>query len=331
MPAKYPGKFPDHYFTQHTAMNHRRSETVSDVVQHLHNALAKGVYRSLFESASVGLALFDHEYHDCVLANDCCHRILRCSSALIRGMPLVEMINTEDRMRVRKLLQNFYRGARDNFYEELRLHRFDGTVVWVNLRLSHTGSSLEPGYDVAVLDDITERIEDRESLTYLAEHDSLTGLPNRILFLDRLESALARSRRSRHRIGLLYLDLDAFKPVNDRYGHQIGDRLLKAVSERLLEVTREVDTVSRLGGDEFAVILENLSARHIATAISAKIKKALNEPFIIDGHSLRIGVSIGLAIYPDDAADIEQLIRKSDLSMYRDKHRLNRSDSQNIP
>jgi diguanylate cyclase (GGDEF)-like protein/PAS domain S-box-containing protein len=167
--------------------------------------------------------------------------------------------------------------------------------------------------------DITQRKEAQEQLLHMAHHDTLTGLPNRRYFLDRLKQALALARRLEHRVAILFLDLDRFKIINDTLGHGVGDKLLKEVAARLSACVREVDTVARIGGDEFILTLVNLNNVADAEMVSRKILKSLASPVQVDGHELFITTSIGISIYPGDAEDPTGLVKKADVAMYHAK------------
>ena len=167
--------------------------------------------------------------------------------------------------------------------------------------------------------DITERMETQERMYYLAHHDVLTNLPNRILFLERLGHALTVLDRREQTCAVLFLDLDRFKNINDTHGHDTGDRLLQSVSERLKESVREGDTVARLGGDEFTVLLEDVHGADDVVPIARKILSALSIPFHVSGHELFSSASIGISIYPDDGADPKTLLKNADNAMYRAK------------
>lgn len=164
-----------------------------------------------------------------------------------------------------------------------------------------------------------ERKRFEEHLTYLAQYDHLTGLVNRTLFRDRLVQATARSKRMQQMIGLMLLDLDRFKLVNDTFGHDIGDELLKAVSERLKTCVREVDTVARMGGDEFTIILEGVSSEQNILVVAKRITESISMPFELKGHCISIGISIGITIYPHDDHPIDQLLKHADTAMYQAK------------
>jgi len=155
---------------------------------------------------------------------------------------------------------------------------------------------------------------------YLALHDELTGLPNRRLFLDRLASALERARRTKAQAALLVVDLDHFKQVNDTLGHHVGDLLLQHVSTVFAGRVRRSDTVARTGGDEFSLILEEPTSRAAANLVGESLMQLLNDPIQIGSHQAQVGASVGIAVFPDDAQDLESLCIAADLRMYDDKH-----------
>ncbi len=172
---------------------------------------------------------------------------------------------------------------------------------------------------VTVGRDITERKLAAARIHHLAHHDALTGLPNRVLFQDRLRDALDQARDRGDKVALFFLDLDKFKDVNDTLGHHIGDLLLRAVAKRLQRCVRQDDTVARLGGDEFAVILNGLSNADAAVPAANAIISAISDPFGLDEHEVLTSTSIGITLYPDDAADADQLLKNADLAMFRSK------------
>lgn len=170
------------------------------------------------------------------------------------------------------------------------------------------------------LDDRARALQAANQAMRLALYDSLTGLPNRKLLDERLQQALARARRDREKLALLFIDLDKFKPVNDNYGHAYGDLLLKEVAKRLHGCMRESDTASRLGGDEFVALLTEIDGRNAAYTVATKILNRLTEPYEIAGHTFDISASIGAALYPEDGTDAKSLIKAADMAMYDAKN-----------
>lgn len=174
---------------------------------------------------------------------------------------------------------------------------------------------------ICVFSDITDKKIAEEKLQHLASHDTLTGLPNRMLFRDRLQQALTFAQREKNRFALMYIDLDHFKPVNDNLGHLVGDQLLLAVAERMQACVRESDTVARVGGDEFVVLLPTFKLAEDAWSVAEKIRTSLNETFEINNHLINISASIGIAIYPEDGDTEHDLALSADRAMYLAKQR----------
>lgn len=169
------------------------------------------------------------------------------------------------------------------------------------------------------IEDITERKKYEEKIQQMAFHDSLTGLPNRKLFSDRLGIVLAQAKRNKKKVGIVMLDLDNFKDVNDTLGHDVGDTLLKAVAERLSVILRKSDTVARFGGDEFVLIFPDMEVIEEAIQVVQKIIDRFHKPFLIDTHQLVVTTSIGIAVYPNDGMDEEILMKNADIAMYQAK------------
>lgn len=212
---------------------------------------------------------------------------------------------------------------------ETLARRADGTEFSVELTVSETVLDGTPQF-ILILRDITDRRLTQERLSFLANFDSLTGLPNRMLFRDRLEQAMARARRSGEPMALMFMDLDHFKVINDSLGHEVGDELLRRVAELLKGCLRSVDsvarsgadetfTVSRLGGDEFTVIAEHLSSPEDAAHIARRILDALESPMQMFEHELHVSASIGISMFPSDDTDPDGLVRHTDMAMYRAK------------
>lgn len=190
-----------------------------------------------------------------------------------------------------------------------------GDGLWWRVRERRT----ESGGSVLLRTDITAIKRAEERIRHLAHHDPLTGLPNRRLLDDRLDQACHFARRSGQHVGVMLVDLDNFKVINDEHGHEIGDRVLREAARRLRESVREVDTVARHGGDEFVVVLAELRQATDATRIARKILQSLMQPIIVDGRPFQIGASIGVSTYPNDGIDPDTLLKKADLAMYRAK------------
>lgn len=167
--------------------------------------------------------------------------------------------------------------------------------------------------------EVTERKAAQEKIHQMAYFDPLTGLANRALLRDRLSQALATRRRDKRCLAVMFIDMDRFKPINDTYGHHIGDALLKAVAKRLLGFVRESDTVSRLGGDEFIIVLPEIGGRDDALRVVEKIADGLAMPYHIDAHRLESTPSIGISLYPEDGDEGDALIRNADSAMYSAK------------
>lgn len=170
-----------------------------------------------------------------------------------------------------------------------------------------------------ILRDITEHTDLLQRLHRAANYDPVTGLPNRMLFHEHISQAIREARRHDHRVGLLFVDFDGFKRVNDTYGHDIGDRLLHQIGRRLQQVLREGDSVARFAGDEFLVTLTQLTDVHEASVVARKVLAAFEAPFELNEHTVTTSASIGIAFFPDDAANASELLRRADAAMYRAK------------
>jgi diguanylate cyclase (GGDEF)-like protein/PAS domain S-box-containing protein len=237
-----------------------------------------------------------------------------------------ELVHPDDRARLMAEYDEFIRtGQPEN--GDYRFLRPDGTVVWV-----HDRSKLvvdedgEPMFVQGVMFDITAQKEAESRLAYLAYHDALTDLPNRVMFSEHLDLALARGRRRELSVAILFLDLDGFKQANDEFGHALGDEVLKVVAQRVGRSTRATDLVSRQGGDEFLVLMADLErgpagsiARQAVDVVIDRIEDALGEPLIIAGLEVSTSASIGTAIYPADGEDPRELLIRADVSMYAQK------------
>ena len=204
--------------------------------------------------------------------------------------------------------------------QDYRLLRRDGSTLSVDISLAplrHRGAL----HVIAVVRDVTARRELEERLAHEALHDPLTGLANRTLFVDRLTQAMLQSRRERRQVALAMLDIDNFKAVNDTLGHRAGDRVLHRVASALGAGLRATDTVARIGGDEFAWVLPGVGGRQAATVMMAKLLQSVPARVSVGRRTVEISVSAGLALFPDDGADIDTLMRVADVHLYAAKRR----------
>ena len=278
-------------------------------------------FRLTFELAGSGIAHVSLEGHFLRVNRSLCSILGYAEKELI-GRTVRELSHPEDRDKTDTGRARVRAGDLPSARFQKRYLRKDGATVWVDLTVAVVRDAAgEPLYDIAVFDDATERKAAEEHIQNVAHHDGLTGLPNRLLFNDRLLQAISFAKRDTRRFALLYLDLDKFKPVNDRLGHAAGDELLQHVAARIRRQVRESDTVARVGGDEFTVILVDVARREEAEIVVRKITAALVAPFQLCDRqkSVEIGASVGIAMFPADAGDAEALIKMADAAMYRAK------------
>ncbi len=232
-----------------------------------------------------------------------------------------DMLHPDDRQRV---LGAWEQTIRENAPYDIQFRILDGQggVRWVEAagRLVRSDDG-KPIRVIGVSRDITEQTDARREIEYLAHHDPLTGLPNRLLYNDRLSQELARAHRSDGKIAVLFMDLDGFKDVNDTLGHNIGDALLKQAAQRMAAVVRRNDTVARHGGDEFVVITGQSGSTDDVERLADRLLDVFRQSFMIDQHILKLSISIGIALFPEDGSDSEILIKNADIAMYRAKER----------
>lgn len=203
---------------------------------------------------------------------------------------------------------------------EITNRRKNGRVYteWLNIIAIKSEDDVVKHY-VGIFSDITIIKTEQENLAQLAHHDPLTYLPNRLLLNERVDQSLAFAKRNNKGFAILYIDLDQFKPVNDQYGHCVGDELLGHVSRRLEESVRETDTVARIGGDEFVILATNINKKNYAETLAKKVLSRLSESFSLQNHIVNISCSIGICLYPDDGANLKQLLTHADAAMYKVK------------
>jgi diguanylate cyclase (GGDEF)-like protein len=232
---------------------------------------------------------------------------------------LIEALHPEDRPRFSQSLEQCLHGT-GSLDIEYRVAWPDGTFRWLRTK----GDALldlegDPIKVLWVTEDVSQRKDMDARVRFLAHHDLLTGLPNRTLFQDRLQQALAAAKRMESRVALLFIDLDRFKYVNDSFGHRAGDILLQTVAARLRGCVRETDTVCRHAGDEYLIVLSALRDPTEAALVAGKVLTTFEEPFDLDGQEIQISASVGISVYPDDGQTGEDLIRNADAAMYHSK------------
>ncbi len=275
-------------------------------------------------------------------SNDDDHSIVYVNPAFerITGYSAEEVMGREGRFLIRDdLAQPDLEHIRSALREKregsatLRNYRKDGSLFWNDLHIApvHDLAGGTITHFVSVINDISERVRYQHALEYQANHDSLTGLANRNLLNDRIEQAIAWAKRNEHVMGVMLLDLDHFKLINDASGHGAGDALLKDVANRLIACVRETDTVARLGGDEFVIILTDLPLPGDVDQIAENILATLSRPVEIAGRDIFVTASIGVSLYPRDGDHGEILLRYADMAMYRVKEHGRNSVRQYVP
>ncbi|HEX7808948.1 MAG TPA: EAL domain-containing protein [Thermoanaerobaculia bacterium] len=254
-----------------------------------------------------------------VYASDAIRSLLGYEPQEMIGRHVLDFVHPDDHHIVRRFI-GLIELRRSSHTFSYRARRKDGSEVWFETTSRALINPVTKTIDeiVSVSRDISERRRAEEQIEYQAYHDSLTGLPNRLLFRDRLTIALAHAKRQESGVAVMFLDLDRFKLVNDTLGHSLGDELLRVIATRLRSVLREGDTIARMGGDEFTVLLGDLRDSNAAT-IAQKLLDTVAEPVRIEGHELYVTTSIGIALFPNDGETAESLLKNADAAMYRAK------------
>jgi diguanylate cyclase (GGDEF)-like protein/PAS domain S-box-containing protein len=266
---------------------------------------------------------------EAIMVSDAHNRIVRVNAAFeaITGYREFEVLGRDPKLlgsgrHDAAFFQTMWHTLRDDGYWEGEIwdKRKDGSEYpkWVHINTIRD-SDARISHFVAVFSDISERKASEERIRYLAQHDALTGLPNRFTLAVHLEHALARAERAGEKIGLMFIDLDNFKTVNDTLGHAVGDLLLCEVARRITSAVRKSDIVARIGGDEFVVVLESAHLPGDAGMVAQKILERMSEAVPVDGNELHTTPSIGIAIYPDDGSNSEDLMKNADVAMYHAK------------
>lgn len=290
---------------------------ITDITRHRLSELAvresEERLRKFADATHEGIVF--HENGVITDCNDAGLRLIGYRYEELVGRPVLDFVAPDARDTVLNNIRMGYERA----YEAVILHK-DGSRIAVELTgkvMPHKGKH----YRMTVLRDIRDRKEAEARIQFLAHHDTLTGLPNRVLLMDRLEFILASARRRNAKVGILFIDLDNFKTVNDSLGHAAGDALLRLTASRIEGTLRSVDVVSRLGGDEFLVVLPDLEDEQSPVAVAEKLLAAVSEPVALEGQGLSVSPSIGIAVFPRDGASADTLIRNADAAMYLAKDR----------
>ena len=283
-------------------------------------------FRTIVEKSWSGVVLLDGEIRF-TFAGSSTQHIIGYEDRELLGRSLFDFVHPRDLEAARKVFAEIVANPSQETRGELRFRHRNGNWIWLegfSQNLLH-----EPSVGAIVLNyrDVSQRKETEKQLEYRAYYDSLTGLPNRLLFRDRLVHSLAHARRNRVAVAVMYLDLDHFKLVNDALGHSFGDRLLAHVAKRLQGALRASDTISRIGGDEFSILLPEVVSTEAVAGVARKVLDSLSTPFHVEGHDLFVTASIGISCSPSDGEDAETLLKCADAAMYRAKE-LGRNQAQ---
>jgi len=276
-------------------------------------------YRTILENIEDGYYELDINRR-LTFFNESCRKIFGYSREEFLGMGQTAIASDETANSMLERFRTVMETGNPDRATGWEIRRKDGTSrhIEASVSLIRDGTGKPSGFR-GIIRDVTDRKLAEEMIMRLAYHDSLTGLPNRVLFHDRLTMAMARYRRNNKPFAVMLLDLDKFKEINDALGHSVGDMLLQNVAQRLTGLLRKSDTVARMGGDEFLVLLTDLTRPDTASAIAKKILNLFQKPFDVDEHRLRVTTSIGIAIYPSDGGDADTLLKNSDIAMYMAK------------
>ena len=272
----------------------------------------------LLDSALEEVYIFDAQTLYFLEVNRGARRNLAYGPEELARMSPLDISTSLDSETFQNYLNRLRGGEQEHLVYRCAHRRQDGSTYPVEVRLNFSREE-EPPVFMAIAVDISERVVAEEKLQHLAHHDSLTGLPNRVMLYDRMEQARLAAQRSTRLMGVFFLDLDRFKQINDLHGHEVGDLVLKAVAERLKVAVRPTDTVARLAGDEFVVLAPGMRTPEDATFLAQKLLDRFAQPLDIPGIEIVSRPSIGITIYPLDESDVEGLLRHADSAMYEAK------------
>ena len=275
-------------------------------------------FRSAFDNAPLGLALVDRDNRYARVNRAMC-RLLGAPAEALVGAVQDAFGDSGDNAIEREYQQDLLAGRSDAVQYERRYRPRDGRTVWALVSATLLPADHEPQHFLIQVNDVTERKRAEEELAHLAHHDALTRVANRAMLSEQVERELAVARRRGSRLAVVFIDLDYFKHINDTYGHETGDVVLKELASRLAHSVRAIDIVGRLGGDEFVVVLSEVSDARDVVALTDKLRLECGRPLHFNGHEVRLAVSMGVSLFPDDARDFRTLLRFADSALYQAK------------
>ncbi len=287
---------------------------------------------AVFDSSHDGILVTDAAMHIVSANQALCTMTGYASSELVGKIPSILQSGYTTPEQYRDMLSSLY--SVGHWQGDIVDRKKHGALLPVHISLSAVrNDEQQVSHYVAIISDIAERKAEEEHLRHIAHHDTLTGLPNRVLFNDRIEQLIKHAERNGGRFAILFFDLDNFKPVNDTFGHEVGDKLLQAIAHRLTRHVRGTDTVTRLGGDEFVILLEEANDRDSVEKLLDKTVESICAPCNINGHDIEISVSAGISLYPENGTDVNTLMHHADQAMYhmKQKSRAQKSIPPTLP
>ena len=312
--------------TVNNAIRKKRLEDANSVMENRLNRSEK-LHRFIVNNSPDIIYILDEEGRFSFL-NSKIEQLLGYDRNELLGHPIISLVEDEDIEKARYFFEQATRSQHSSRSIEIALRpreadhskRYFELAVWPVTEAEVLNGSAKRYRIYGTARDITDRMEAEAFINFQAYHDLLTRLPNRSLFKDRLSMALTQAARNNQRLAVMFIDLDRFKIINDSLGHTMGDRLLQAVSQRLLACIRKGDTLSRFGGDEFTLLLPDTVGTQAAVQVAEKILESVKEPFRLGDHDIHIGASIGIAMYPEGGTTLDGLIKNADIAMYRVKN-----------
>lgn len=293
-------------------------EVIEDITERKEATERLRLFARIFDTINEGVVVTDASNH-ILFVNPAFSEITGYSPAEAIGKnPNMLHSGLMDQIFYDKMWQSIKKTGRWQGEISDRRKNGESYVEWLSISALKDKQG-EHSHYIAVISDISERKAAEERMVYIAQHDFLTGLPNRMVLHDRLTQAIAHAEREQRKVAIMFLDLDRFKVINDTLGHLVGDKLLKIVADRISSVARMTDTVSRLGGDEFAILLTYVDHADDLAVIALKILKCVAGPCVIDGNEIEVTTSVGISVFPEDGNDSESLLAHADAAMYQAK------------